>query len=68
MAGGGTLAQLTHASSTGFLLVLGPAAATPVQGTLWFAIYGVVLWSVAAIAIVALRRRSAPQVAASSEA
>jgi membrane protease YdiL (CAAX protease family) len=57
------LAQLTHASSTGFLLILGPAATTPAQGTLWFAVYGVVLWIVAAIAIIDLRRRSARQAA-----
>jgi membrane protease YdiL (CAAX protease family) len=53
------LAQLTHASSTGFLIVFGPATLTPAQGTLWFAVYGVALWIVAAIAVFALRQRSA---------
>ncbi|MGD2166104.1 MAG: CPBP family intramembrane metalloprotease [Anaerolineae bacterium] len=43
------LAQLTHASSSGFLVILGPEALTPEQGTLWFAVYAVVLWSPAAI-------------------
>lgn len=52
------LAQLTHASSTGSLLVLGPAAVTPAQGTVWFAVYAVALWIVAALATVALCRRS----------
>jgi membrane protease YdiL (CAAX protease family) len=46
------LAQLTHASSSGFLVILGPERLTPAQGTLWFAIYAVVLWIPAAILIV----------------
>jgi uncharacterized protein len=45
------LAQLTHASSSGFLIILGPAAMSPEQGTLYFAIYAVVLWIPAAIVI-----------------
>lgn len=35
------LAQLMHASSTGFLFMLGPN-----DDTLWYAVYGVVLWLV----------------------
>jgi membrane protease YdiL (CAAX protease family) len=45
------LAQLTHASSSGFLVILGPETLTPAQGTLYFAIYAVVLWIPAAIVI-----------------
>ncbi|MGD2179060.1 MAG: CPBP family intramembrane metalloprotease [Anaerolineae bacterium] len=43
------LAQLTHASSSGFLVILGPEGLSPEQGTLWFAVYAVVLWIPAAI-------------------
>lgn len=45
------LAQLTHASSTGFLVIFSSEAISPAQGTLWFAIYAVVLWIPAAIVI-----------------
>lgn len=45
------LAQLTHASSTGFLLVLSPSPISPANETLWFAVYAVVLWIPAAIVI-----------------
>jgi membrane protease YdiL (CAAX protease family) len=45
------LAQLTHASSSGFLVIFGPEAISPAQGTLWFAVYAVVLWIPAAIVI-----------------
>ena len=45
------LAQLTHASSSGFLVILGPEMLTPAQGTLWFAVYAVVLWVPATIVI-----------------
>ncbi|NIS81962.1 MAG: CPBP family intramembrane metalloprotease [Anaerolineales bacterium] len=41
------LAQLTHASSTGFLIMLGPST-TPANETFWWAIYAVVLWILAA--------------------
>lgn len=46
------LAQLAHASSTGFLIVLSPSPVTPASETLWYGIYGVVLWTVAALIIV----------------
>lgn len=46
------LAQLTHASSTGFLIIFGPETLSPAQGTLWFAVYAVTLW-VPAIIVVA---------------
>jgi membrane protease YdiL (CAAX protease family) len=38
------LAQLLHASSTGFLAILGPAHVSPAQEALWYAVYAVVLW------------------------
>jgi membrane protease YdiL (CAAX protease family) len=46
------LAQLTHASSTGFLIILGPIAVSPAQETLWWAVYAAVLW-IPAILVVA---------------
>lgn len=45
------LAQLTHASSSGFLVIFGPEAISPAQGTLWFAVYAVILWIPAAIVV-----------------
>lgn len=38
------LAQLTHASSTGSLVVLSPNSVTAAQEAMWYAIYSVVLW------------------------
>jgi membrane protease YdiL (CAAX protease family) len=51
------LAQLMHASSTGFLVVLGAAHVSPNQEAVWYALYGAIL-SIAAVAIVALSRRA----------
>jgi uncharacterized protein len=45
------LAQLMHASSTGFLAVLDPTSISPAYSTLWYAIYGVVLWIVVAVVV-----------------
>jgi membrane protease YdiL (CAAX protease family) len=45
------LAQLTHASSTGFLIILSPSAISPAHGMLWFVVYAIVLWIPAAIVI-----------------
>ena len=45
------LAQLMHASSTGFLLVLSPSASSPPNEALWFAVYAAGLWVVAVIVI-----------------
>jgi membrane protease YdiL (CAAX protease family) len=39
------LAQLIHASSTGALAALGPAAITAGQEALWYAVYALVLWA-----------------------
>ena len=47
------LAQLLHASSTGFLAALVPLTLTPAQDTLFYAVYSVVLWG-AVVAVVAL--------------
>ena len=47
------LAQLMHASSTGFLVILSPSHVSPAQETLWYAVYAAVLWVV--VAIVAVR-------------
>ncbi|HEU5097709.1 MAG TPA: CPBP family intramembrane glutamic endopeptidase, partial [Roseiflexaceae bacterium] len=45
------LAQLMHASSTGFLAILDPTSISPASSTLWYAIYGVVLWVVVAVVV-----------------
>jgi membrane protease YdiL (CAAX protease family) len=50
------LAQLMHASSTGFLVVFGAAHVTPSQEAAWYALYGAIL-SIAAVAVVSLSRR-----------
>lgn len=51
------MAQAAHAGSTGFLFVLAPMGLTPANDTLWYAVYGVVLWIVVAIVVAANRRR-----------
>jgi membrane protease YdiL (CAAX protease family) len=43
------LAQLIHATSTGFLVVLSPGLVTPGQEVLWYAVYGAALWIVVAL-------------------
>ena len=40
------IAQVTHASSTGFLATLAPLAVTPAQETGWYALYAAILWPV----------------------
>ena len=45
------LAQLMHARSTGFLVILGPAHVSPAQEALWYAVYAAVLWMVVALVI-----------------
>jgi uncharacterized protein len=40
------LAQLTHASSTGALVVLSPPRASAAQETLWYGVYALSLWIV----------------------
>jgi hypothetical protein len=51
------MAQLMHASSTGFLVVLGAPKATPAQEALWYFAYAAVLWAVV-IVVVALWGRT----------
>jgi CAAX protease family protein len=48
------MAQLLHASSTGFLVILGAPKATAGQEALWYLAYAAVLWSVV-IVVVALQ-------------
>ncbi len=43
------LAQLLHASSTGFLAILVPLSLSPAKNTLFYVMYAVVLWGVTAI-------------------
>jgi membrane protease YdiL (CAAX protease family) len=45
------LAQLMHASSTGFLAVLVPLSLSPAQDTLFYAVYSVVLWGAVAVVV-----------------
>jgi hypothetical protein len=47
------LAQLMHASSTGFLVILSPVHTSPAQETMWYAAYAAAVWI--AVAIVAAR-------------
>jgi membrane protease YdiL (CAAX protease family) len=51
------MAQLLHASSTGFLVILGAPAATPGQEAIWYLAYAGVLW-VVVIIVVALQGSS----------
>lgn len=45
------LAQLMHASSTGFLAALGPSPISPANDTLWYTIYALVLWAAVAAVV-----------------
>ena len=40
------IAQLMHVISTGSLVVFGPPKVSPAQETMWYALYGGVLWIV----------------------
>jgi membrane protease YdiL (CAAX protease family) len=44
-------AQLLHATSTGSLVVLSPAAVSPEQEALWYLVYAVLLWIVVAVVV-----------------
>ena len=50
------MAQLLHASSTGFLVMLSAPRVTPAQEALWYAIYAAVLWAIV-ITVISLQRR-----------
>ena len=57
------LAQLMHASSTGFLVILSPSPATPATEIYWYALFAVLLWIVVAVVVVVYGKqlvRSAP--------
>jgi membrane protease YdiL (CAAX protease family) len=45
------LAQLMHASSTGFLAMLSPAPISPAQETSWYIVYAAALWIAVALVI-----------------
>jgi len=45
------LAQLVHASSTGFLAVLVPLSLSPARDTMFYAVYSVVLWGAVAVLV-----------------
>jgi membrane protease YdiL (CAAX protease family) len=44
-------AQLLHASSTGWLVVLSPSAVSPEQEALWYLAYAALLWIVVALVV-----------------
>jgi membrane protease YdiL (CAAX protease family) len=45
------IAQLLHASSTGFLVVLGAPGATPGEEALWYGAYAALLWLVVVVVV-----------------
>jgi CAAX protease family protein len=49
------LSQIMHASSTGFLSILVPLSLLPQHDTLVYAVYGILLWAVAAIIVAKYR-------------
>jgi membrane protease YdiL (CAAX protease family) len=51
------LAQLMHASSTGFLVILGPSHVSPAQEALWYAVYAAMLWIVVALVVARYGKR-----------
>ncbi len=44
-------AQLMHASSTGFLVVLSPPAVSPGQEALWYLVYAALVWVVVGVVV-----------------
>ncbi len=60
------LAQLTHASFTGSLIVLTPMPIDPANETFWYIVFAAAIWIVAALVIVASRRRLAQPAAAAA--
>ena len=50
------MAQLLHACSTGFLVVLSAPQVTPAQEALWYTVYAALLWAVV-ITVIPLQRR-----------
>lgn len=45
------LAQFLHISSTGALVIFGPFQVSPAQETVWYFLYGLVLWTVVATVV-----------------
>jgi hypothetical protein len=45
------IAQLTHASYTGALLLLEPVGLDPARTTLWMSVFSIVLWIVVAVLV-----------------
>jgi uncharacterized protein len=65
------MAQLLHASSTGFLVILSAPRVTPAQETFWYFIYATLLWTVVITAVSLqhrLRIAASPRPAADSAA
>src|SRR5437660_9904511 len=52
------LAQLLHASSTGYLVIFSPPRVTAAQEVLWYAVYAAILWLVVAVIALFRRRRT----------
>jgi membrane protease YdiL (CAAX protease family) len=55
------LAQLLHASSTGFLVMFSPPRVTAAQESLWYSVYAVALWLLVTIIVVTWGKRLTPQ-------
>jgi hypothetical protein len=51
------LAQFMHMSSTGALVIFGPARVTAAQETLWYSVYAIALWLVVAVLAVRWGKR-----------
>ena len=54
------MAQLLHASSTGFLVILSAPRVTPAQEALWYIIYAGLLWAIVITVISLQRKLSSP--------
>jgi membrane protease YdiL (CAAX protease family) len=60
------LAQLLHASSTGFLVVLGAPRVTPAEEALWYFLYAAALWITVIVAVSLQQLRPALAVSAAA--
>jgi membrane protease YdiL (CAAX protease family) len=56
-----SLAQLTHISSTGALVVFSPSLVTPMQEAAWYALYAVALWALVILLLLATPTANARQ-------
>lgn len=57
------MAQLLHVSSTGSLVIFSAPGVTPAQEVAWYVLYGVSLWLVVAVIIVAYGKSLTRQIA-----